>query len=383
MSDRQAFQLVDAVKTVSNVGATGIYNHYNIRGITQADDGQVVNGQRTRQYYFLQPITSHLERVEVIKGPSSVTFSSADPGGTVNMVTKKPLDERRGEISLTTGSFSTLRGALDFTGPLNKEKTLLYRINAAYQEANSFRDLVDNNAFLITPSLSYVPNESTALNVEMIYSNNVGNLDRGQPIFGAINGEFDINSTPISLNVGAANDHYKNDELMFTANFSKRFADNLGFNAQYMKQTWEEDLAEHRVDGTAVDIDGNVIPTLARLRYDRRQQSWDTDNLSVYFDYTIETGNITNKILVGYDATRWERKIGAGFLRARRYLTLSGGQSNFNPANAADFQTLVVDGVTMPVPAVPHFNLENLFNGARNTNAYNLAELSIPANLNT
>jgi len=43
----------------------------------------------------------------------------------------------------------------------------------------------------------------------------------------------------------------------------------------------------------------------------------------------------------------------------------------------------VVDGVTMPVPAVPHFNLENPFNGARNTNAYNLAELSIPANLTT
>jgi len=72
LSDRQAFQLVDAVKTVSNVAATGIYNHYNIRGITQADDGQVINGLRTRQYYFLQPITSHLERVEVIKGPSSV-----------------------------------------------------------------------------------------------------------------------------------------------------------------------------------------------------------------------------------------------------------------------------------------------------------------------
>ena len=383
LSDRQAFQLVDAVKTVSNVAATGIYNHYNIRGITQADDGQVINGLRTRQYYFLQPITSHLERVEVIKGPSSVTFSSADPGGTVNMVTKKPLKEKRGEVSLSTGSFSTLRGTVDFTGPLNKDKTLLYRFNAAYQEAKSFRDLVDNNAFLIMPSLSYVPNESTALNVEMIYNRSDGNLDRGQPIFGAINGEFDINSTPTSLNVGAANDHYKNNELIFTASFSKKFSDNFGFNAQYMKQNWEEDLAEHRVDGTAVDIDGNVIPTLARLRYDRRTQFWGTDNLSAYFNYDIKGEKITNKILVGYDATRWERKIGAGFLRARRYLTTSGGQSNFNPDNAANFQTMVVDDVTMPVPAVPHFNLENPFNGARNTNAYNLSELSIPANLNT
>ena len=383
IADRLAFQVPDAVKTVSNVSVTGLYNHYNIRGITQADDGQVLNGMRTRQYYFLQPITSHLERVEVIKGPSSVTFSSADPGGTVNMVTKKPLAEKRNEVSLTTGSFGTIRATADFTGPLNESKTLLYRLNAAIQEADSFRDVVNNNAILFTPSLSYIPNETTSLNVEMIYSNAEGNLDRGQPIFGAINGNYDIDSTPITMNVGASSDHYKNKELILMANFSKRFTDRLGFNAQYMKQTWDEDLAEHRVDGAAVDIDGNVIPTLARMRYDERQQFWETDNFSTYFTYDIKTDKITNKTLVGYDATRWERKIGAGFLRARRYLTVDGGQANYDPGNPDSFQQTVVDGVTIPVPAVPHFNLEDPFNGARNTNAYNLAELSIPANLNT
>ncbi|WP_298510836.1 TonB-dependent siderophore receptor [uncultured Kordia sp.] len=231
IADRLAFQLPDAVKTVSNVSVTGLYNHYNIRGITQADDGQVLNGMRTRQYYFLQPITSHLERVEVIKGPSSVTFSSADPGGTVNMVTKKPLLEKRSEVSLSTGSFGTIRATADFTGPLNESKTLLYRFNAAFQEADSFRDVVNNNALLISPSLSYIPNENTSLNVEMIYSDSEGNLDRGQPIFGAINGEFDLNSTPITRNVGASSDHYKNKEFIFMANFSKKFAENFGFNA--------------------------------------------------------------------------------------------------------------------------------------------------------
>ncbi len=383
IADRQAFQLPDAVKTVSNVSITGLYNHYNIRGITQADDGQVVNGMRTRQYYFLQPITSHLERVEVIKGPSSVTFSSADPGGTINMVTKKPLREKRSEVSLSTGSFGLLRATADFTGPLNDSKTLLYRFNAAYQDADSFRDVVNNNAILLSPSLSYIPNETTSLNVEMIYSDAESNLDRGQPIFGAINGEFDINSTPITRNVGASNDHYKNKELMFMASFNKKFAENFGFNAQYMKQTWDEDLAEHRFDGAAVDIDGNVIPTLARMRYDQRQQFWETDNFSGYFNYDIKKFDFTNKILIGFDATRWERKTGAGFLRARRYLTVSGGQSNFDPSNPGNFQQMEVNGVTMPVPAVPHFNLEKPFNGARNTNAYNLSELTIPANLTT
>ena len=273
IDDRIVFQLPDAVKTVSSVSATGLYNHYNIRGITQADDGQMLNGMRTRQYYFLQPITSHLERVEVIKGPSSVTFSSADPGGTVNMVTKKPLAEKRNSIGFTTGSFGTLRATADFTGPLNDSKTLLYRFNTAFQEADSFRDVVNNNAILISPSFSYVPNNQTSLNVEMIYNDAKGNLDRGQPIFGSINGEYELNSTPITRNVGASNDHYKTKEVIFMANFIHKFTEDFRFNAQFMKQTWNEDLAEHRVDGTAVDIDDNVIPTLARMRYDKRQQA--------------------------------------------------------------------------------------------------------------
>ncbi|MDW7692485.1 TonB-dependent receptor [Flammeovirgaceae bacterium SG7u.111] len=384
ISDRQAFQLADAVTAVSSVTSTGNYNHFNIRGITQAEDGQVINGMRTRQYYFLQPITSHIERVEVIKGPSSVTFSSVDPGGTVNMVTKKPLAEARNEVSITGGSFGTIRGAADFTGPLNEEKTLLYRLNAAFQEARSFRDLVQNNALLISPSISYLPNSSTALNAELIYSSGVGNLDRGQPIFGRINGEFDLNSTPTSMNVGASNDYYKSKELTMMANFSKSFGEKIEFNASYMKQTWTEDLVEHRTENrAAVDIDGNAIPTLAAMRYVEREQYWDTDNFNAFFNVGLGGDRIKNTVLVGYDGSRWERTIGGGQNSARRYLKNDGTAASYNPENAADFQMMEVDGVTMPVPNVPHFDLVNQFNGIRETKDYVIGEFGIPANLTT
>ena len=149
IADRQAFQLADAVKIASGVAPSSFYNQYNIRGISQNEEGQIINGLRTRQYYFLQPLTSNIERVEVIKGPASATFSSVDPGGSINMVTKKPLAVDRKQVSMSVGSFSTIRGTLDFTGPLNEKKTLLYRLNGAYQEAGSYRDLVKNNSFLL------------------------------------------------------------------------------------------------------------------------------------------------------------------------------------------------------------------------------------------
>ena len=242
IADRQAFQLADAVKIVSGVIPSSYYNQYAIRGISQNEEGQLVNGMRTRQYYFLQPLTTNIERVEVLKGPASVTFSSVDPGGSINLVTKKPLAVARREVSLSVGSFSTLRGTLDFTGPLNESKTLLYRLNGAYQEARSFRDLVQNDAFLLSPSLSYVPSDKTALNVEMILSSMNGTLDRGQPIFGAVAGQTDLNSTPISLNLGASNDFFRSKEFIATGSLSHKFTRNISFNAAYMKQTWQEDL---------------------------------------------------------------------------------------------------------------------------------------------
>ncbi|WP_299215027.1 TonB-dependent receptor [uncultured Aquimarina sp.] len=384
INDRQAFQIADAIKTASSVTHTGFYNHFNIRGIIQAEDGQLINGMRTRQYYFLQPITSHIERAEVIKGPSSVTFSSVDPGGSVNLVTKKPLKEKRNEVSATVGSFGTLRATADFTGPLNDSGTLLYRFNTAVQEARSFRDLVENNQFLIAPSITFLPNNTTALNVEMIYSNGVGNLDRGQPLFGAINGQFDLNSTDITTNVAAANDFYASKEFMVISNFSKQITNDIGFNASYMKQTWDEDLAEHRVAGSAaVDIDGNAIPTLAELRYTERQQFWITDNYTAYINFDLENNTFTNTLLVGYDGSRWERTVGGASNGARRYRRLNGTATSFDPAEADQFETIEIDGVTAPRPNVAHFDLANPNNTARETSGYITSEFAIPANLTT
>ncbi|MEQ9440101.1 MAG: TonB-dependent receptor [Cyclobacteriaceae bacterium] len=361
ISDRQAFQLADAVKIVSGVAPSSYYNQYNIRGISQNEEGQIINGMRTRQYYFLQPITANIERVEVLKGPASVTFSSVDPGGSINMVTKKPLAEERKEVSMSVGSFSTLRTALDFTGPLNESKTLLYRLNGAVQQARSFRDLITNDAVLVSPSISYLPTNRTAVNVEMIYSNYTGTLDRGQPIFGATAGQTDLNSTPISLNLGAPNDYFISKEFILMASLAHKLTDRISFNTSYMKQTWTEDLQEHRTTNAfAVDINDQPVTSLAAMRFIQRQQFWSTDNLNAYLNANFETGDVAHKLLVGYDLSRWHKTKGGGQNSARGYLRTDGTVTNsFDVTNAEAYQTMELDGRILPQPNVPHFNLNN------------------------
>jgi len=372
ITDRQAFQLSDAVKIASGVIPSSYYNQYAIRGISQNEEGQIINGMRTRQYYFLQPLTTNIERVEVLKGPASVTFSSVDPGGSINMITKKPLTENRREVSLSAGSFSTLRGTLDFTGPLNESKTLLYRINGAYQEASSFRDLVGNKSVLISPSFSYIPNNKTAINTELIFSNMIGNLDRGQPIFGAIAGKTNLNSTPISLNLGASNDFFKSKELILTANLSHKFTQNITFNASYMKQTWTEDLQEHRTTNAfATDITGVPVTSLVMMQLVQRKQNWNTDNLNAYFNFNFNLGKTSHKFLVGYDLQNWQKLKGGGQNAARGFLLKDGTATNsFVVANAANYQTITIDGKVLPKPNANYFDLNNPAYTIRNLNDY-------------
>jgi iron complex outermembrane receptor protein len=341
---------------------------------------------RTRQFYFLQPLTTNVERVEVLKGPASVTFSSVDPGGSINMVTKKPLAETRREVSLSAGSFSTVRGALDFTGPLNESKTLLYRINGAYQEAQSYRDLVKNNSVLISPSITYLPNDKTAINTELIYSNMVGNLDRGQPIFRAVAGKTNLNSTPISLNLGAANDFFKSKELILTANLSHKFSEKISFIASYMKQTWSEDLQEHRTTNAfARDITGAEVTSLVGMQMVQRKQLWNTDNLNAYFNFNFNSGKTSHKLLVGYDLQSWNKLKGGGQNAARGFLLKDGSVAgSFVLANAANYQTVAIGGKTLPRPNVNYFDLNNPTYTVRNLNDYTMnSRVAVPSALTT
>jgi iron complex outermembrane receptor protein len=386
MADRQAFQLADAVKIVSGVIPSSFYNQYAIRGISQNEEGQIINGMRTRQYYFLQPLTTNVERVEVIKGPASASFSSVDPGGSINLVTKKPLAVDRKEVSLSVGSFSTIRGTMDVTGPLNERKTLLYRINGAYQEARSFRDLVGNKSFLVSPSFTYIPSDRTAINAELILSNMAGNLDRGQPIFGAVAGVTNLNSTPISLNLGAPNDFFKSKELLLTGNLVHKFSSRITFNTAYMKQTWTEDLQEHRTTNAfAVDMSGKPVTSLAAMQFVQRKQFWNVDNLNSYLTFDLNTGRASHKLLVGYDLHRWQKLKGGGQNAARGFLLKDGTvAATFVPANAANYQTITVGGVTLPRPNVNHFDLNNPTYTIRNLNDYVLnVRTALPPALTT
>ena len=181
LQDQRAVRLQDALQNVSGVTQAGNYGGtgaggYIIRGFSQ--DGNFRNGFRDSDFFTLSDI-ANLERVEVLKGPASVLFGQAEPGGIINLVTKQPLSEPYYAADFTVGSYDFYRPTFDFSGSLNSDKTLLYRLNVAYQNSGSFRDFVDTERIFIAPSLTWKIGTNTTLNVDFEYLNNDTGFDRG------------------------------------------------------------------------------------------------------------------------------------------------------------------------------------------------------------
>ncbi|MEM0941613.1 MAG: TonB-dependent receptor [Bacteroidota bacterium] len=356
MADRQAYRVNDVVKNISGINQFSYYNDFTIRGFRSQEE--LINGLRVIGLFGPQIITANLERVEIIKGPASALFGNSSPGGTMNRVTKKPLDEERKAITFTTGSFNTLRSTLDFTGPLNKDNTLLYRLNMAYENSDDFRDLQEFKSFMVAPSITFLPTDKTRLNFDLVITNFDGKLDRGQPIFGASAGT-DLNSTPLSFAIGAANDYHETNVAYSTISLNHQFTENLSFNSSYMRYTFNEDLFEHRTSNQfAVDSLGDQIPTLMGMRISAREQKQVSDNVSSYFVWEVATGALEHKILVGYDYLQSVRPVGGASIFTSSgaiYRTVDGGLATYDPDNPQNY--IFENG--QPKPNIPHFDLED------------------------
>ncbi|MDR8391194.1 TonB-dependent receptor [Aliifodinibius sp. S!AR15-10] len=353
LDDQQVYRLAETAKNISGMNQFSGYNDLVLRGFRSGSgNDRLLNGLRVGFGFWNQPLTPHLERIEVIKGPASALFANTNPGGTVNMVTKKPLEISKQSLSFTTGSFNTYRATADFTGPMNDERSLLYRMNIGYEDAESFRTLQFNESYLVAPSVSFIPNSNTRVNVDLVYSYNKTRLDRGQPIF---NQSDNLTSTPVEFSLSQPTDYQNLTDFYVTASLSHSFSENLSFNMSYLKFKYYENLEEHRTSNAFLPDD----PTILQLAYIRRQQEQFTNNLTSYFVGKLKTGIVQHKALLGFD-----------------YIQVDDNRTQIG-ARGDEF--FITDGDTLQGGGVGNFDLENpTYTIERNPETYSANWFSQP-----
>ncbi len=133
-----------------------------IRGLSPAS---YIDGLRGIYGFYnnVRPDIYTLERVEVLKGPSSVLYGQAELGGIVNVVSKLPKAKQHREVEVQIGSYHRKQVAADLTGPLSADGQWLYRLVALKRDSDTQVDHVSDNALVLMPSLTWQPKPGTSV----------------------------------------------------------------------------------------------------------------------------------------------------------------------------------------------------------------------------
>lgn len=224
VKSQNAFNLRDALKNVSGLtiaagegGRTG--DSITLRGFSANSDtyldGAKENGQYSRDTFFL-------ERVEVLKGASSVLFGRGSTGGVINPIAKKPvMGKAFATADFTYGNYDFKRTTLDAGTKLNDQVAV--RLNTLYQDSDSFRDYNYTNRWGIAPSIKYDITKDTDLTLMLMHQEEDSVFDYGVPM---------INGKPANV---SGNQFYGfKDDLLQTYNTSVATAIfNHRFNSEF------------------------------------------------------------------------------------------------------------------------------------------------------
>ncbi|MDR6565156.1 TonB-dependent siderophore receptor [Chitinophaga ginsengisegetis] len=188
IADQQAFDLVDGItRNVSGATRVGHWdNQYaNIR-MRGSKIPAFRNGMNIEASWGpTAEDAAMIDRVEFVKGPAGFMLAGGEPGGFYNVVTKKPTGVTKGAASISMGSFSTYRAALDFDGKLSKDGKLLYRLNVAGQQKDYYTKYNFNNRYLFAPVLKYLVDDRTSVTLEYTYQGSTY-LANGNYVFSKI-----------------------------------------------------------------------------------------------------------------------------------------------------------------------------------------------------
>ncbi|MDA5491149.1 TonB-dependent siderophore receptor [Yersinia kristensenii] len=155
----------------TNGAASQRFDSLNIRGFDISSTGMLRDGLRsTTAQAWPKAEPYGLERIEVLRGPSSVLYGQNSPGGIVNQISKRPLLTPQHELEVQGGSFDRQQIQGDTTGPIGDSKEYFYRLTGLLRDSNSQIDHVKDDKQFIAPAFTWIPNDDTTLTVLAEYS---------------------------------------------------------------------------------------------------------------------------------------------------------------------------------------------------------------------
>ncbi len=234
--------------------------------------------------------TTDVDRVEILKGPSSVLYGRAASGGVVTLITKEPLPVTHGTVSFQADRYGTVRPTFDVTGPFDSEGKLLYRLNGEFADSSNFRDYYYDHRLFLAPAVTWKPTESTTVRLMAEYLHAAIVNDYGIPALGDRPAPVRISNfygEPWQRGLFQS----RVGGLDVSHNLGPRWVVRSRFRATLVN--WD-DLD---VSTGFLEVDNRTIARFSEnAHYPLRFYDWQTDLTGIF-----KTGRLEHNVLIGFE----------------------------------------------------------------------------------
>ena len=299
IEQQQAKQLSEVLQNVNGLYITSSRGNsqdsFGGRGFNFGNDNIFKNGATVNSGVF--PEVSGLERVEVLKGGNAMLYGNVAAGGVVNLITKKPRFEYGGSVGLSAGSWNTYKPTVDIYGPITNK--IAYRVNGAFETAESFRDVVESKKHYFNPSFLFNIGEKSQLIVEADYLKNDFTPDFGIGSITNYDGSYQENPF-LSRDAFVGTDwQYQNVQQATTGiTFNTQLSEFWTLNSVASYQNYTKDYFSTERIQWSYDA-ANHLSWNRPLNRTYSEQNYTS--LQININGQINTGSVKHKILVGTD----------------------------------------------------------------------------------
>ncbi|MEN3112714.1 TonB-dependent siderophore receptor [Uliginosibacterium paludis] len=322
-------EVLDYVGGISRQNSFGgLWDNVAIRGLPGNENtgiATLLNGVSASRGFNAPRDLASVERIEFLKGPAAALYGSSEPGGTLNIVSKRPLWKTANSIETYAGSHGDWRTALDSTGPLSE--SLAYRLNLAAESRDGFRDYTDSDRQVIAPAFTWKMGADTKLEFVGEYLRHAAPLDRGVV---AVDGQ--LGQIPRERFLGEPAD----GKITLRNNSTQAIlshAWSADWLSRFVLSERETRLKGYSTEASALLSDGS-------LRRQRRYRDFDSQDIGLQAELqgNLSLAGLPSELLVGYETYRF---------------TMDSLMLRANPSAAAPYAINIyspVYGQTQPTP---------------------------------
>ncbi|WP_369788973.1 ferrichrome porin FhuA [Rouxiella sp. WC2420] len=297
----------------ANRGSSNTIDAVEIRGFTSVNTNQYLDGIKLQgdNYSEVSMDPYMLERVELLRGPSSVLYGKSNPGGVITMVSKRPTTEPLHEIQFKMGTDNLYETGFDFSDAIDDAGVYSYRLTGVAHSQDTQQQMSKEKRYSIAPSFSWRPDDKTNFTFLSNFQNDpylgfYGWLPRQGTVVPYYDAAGNAHKLPTDFNDGEADNKMSRNQKMIGYSFDHQFND-----------TWtvRQNLRYTKLQTQYIGFYGNgyTAPATLNRAYVQSNENLSNFDVDTQVQAKFATGAVDHTLLMGVDYMRMRNDIDADY----------------------------------------------------------------------